>query len=97
VAGRGEPAAAASDRWLDDEGVREPRGSVHAWRIGTNQTLCGIPLRKAGLRRFPHVLWPDARWLADTTDERLALCHRCAAATGERRDRRPWKRWRPRP
>jgi len=92
-----DPAVAASDQWLDDEGVREPRGSVHAWRIGTNQTLCGIPLHKGGLRRFPHVLWLDARWLSDTTDQRMALCHRCAAAAGERRDRRLWTRWRPQP
>jgi hypothetical protein len=94
---RTEPAVAASDRWVDDDGVRAPGGSVHAWRPGTNQTLCGIPLHKAGLQRFPHVLWVDARWLADTTDERIVLCHRCSAAAGDRPGRRRWTRERPRP
>ncbi|MDS0134656.1 MULTISPECIES: hypothetical protein [unclassified Amycolatopsis] len=94
---RSEPAVAASSRWTDDDGVRAPGGSVHAWRPGTNQTRCGLPLHKAGLERFPHVLWIDARWLADTTDERMVLCHRCAAATGDRPGRRRWTRERPRP
>ncbi|MEV7040636.1 hypothetical protein [Amycolatopsis sp. NPDC051061] len=91
------PAVAASSRWTDEEGVREPGGFVHAWRCGTNQTLCGVPLHKAGLEWFPHVLWIDARWPADTTGERLVLCHRCAAAVGDRPERRRWTRHRPRP
>lgn len=35
---RSDPAVAASSRWTDDDGVREPGGSLHAWRPGTNQT-----------------------------------------------------------
>ncbi|UJW29706.1 hypothetical protein L3Q67_31320 [Saccharothrix sp. AJ9571] len=90
-------AVAASTQWIDAEGVREPGGDVHAWLRGTNQTLCGIPLHKARLARFPHVLWVDALWLADTTEERMSPCRRCTAAAGGRSDRQRWTRTNPRP
>jgi hypothetical protein len=48
VAGRRDPAVAASNQWLDDEGVREPRGSVHAW--GRDQSNSLRPL--VAQRRF---------------------------------------------
>jgi hypothetical protein len=94
---RADPAVAASAQWVDEEGIREPGGDVHAWHRGTNQTLCGLSLYRTGLSRFPHVLWIDARWLADTTDRLIVACHRCAGAVGGRRDERRWTRKDPRP
>ncbi|MFL6126953.1 hypothetical protein [Actinophytocola sp.] len=90
-----EPSVAASSEWTDEEGLRQPRGDVHAWLPGTNQTLCGLPLHRARLDRFQHVLWVDALWLADTTDSGIAICRRCAAAGG--RSTRRWSRVDPRP
>jgi hypothetical protein len=87
---------AASSEWPDEDGVRQPRGDVHAWQAGSNQTLCGIPLHRARLGRFQHVLWVDALWLADTTDHQIAICPRCGAAAGGR-SRRGWTRRGPRP
>jgi hypothetical protein len=89
------PAVAASSAWTDDEGVRLPRGDVHGWLPGTNQTLCGLPLHRARLDRFQHVLWVDAVWLAETGDQQMALCPGCAAAVG--RPPRRWQRTNPRP
>jgi len=91
------PATAGSSQWVDEDGVRQPGGDVHAWNPGTNQTLCGIPLHRARLARFPHVLWVDAEWLAETSDARIALCRRCSAAAGGRRPDRGWVRRNPRP
>ncbi|SDD11357.1 hypothetical protein SAMN05216174_107201 [Actinokineospora iranica] len=82
--------------WRDEDGVRQPGGDTHAWSPGRNEALCGVSLHRAGLDRFPHVSWADARWLADTTDRPLVLCARCVAAT-RGRDERPWSRVRPRP
>jgi hypothetical protein len=89
------PSVAASSAWTDEDGTRQPRGDVHAWQPGTNQTLCGVPLHRAGLDRFQHVLWVDAVWLEETTDQGIALCPRCAAATGRTTHR--WRRVNPRP
>ncbi|WP_433868847.1 hypothetical protein [Saccharopolyspora sp. CA-218241] len=91
-----EPAVAASSKWTDEDGVRQPCGDVHGWRPGTNQALCGVPLHRAGLARFPHVSWRDARWLAGTAGARLRLCPRCDAAAGGRRGS-GWTRRNPRP
>ncbi|SES21692.1 hypothetical protein SAMN05216188_126105 [Lentzea xinjiangensis] len=84
------PAVAASSTWRDDEGIRLPSGDVHAWWPGQNQTLCGVPLSRARLARFPHVLWIDAQWLDDTADTPvMELCRRCTAATRPKKKRSP--------
>ncbi|WP_245782972.1 hypothetical protein [Amycolatopsis sacchari] len=41
-----------------------------------------MPLHKARLAQFPHVLWVDA--LADTRDEGIVPCRRCTVAAGGR-------------
>ncbi|PWK83685.1 hypothetical protein C8D88_110141 [Lentzea atacamensis] len=83
------PAVAASSGWRDDEDIRMPSGDVHAWWPGQNQTLCGVPLSRARLDRFPHVLWIDALWINDTAGAPvMAMCRRCAAAARPRTQRR---------
>ncbi|MFC8193222.1 hypothetical protein ACFUMH_16325 [Cellulomonas sp. NPDC057328] len=82
---------AASSTWTDPDGVRMPAGEVHGWLEGTNQTVCGIPLSRASLARFPHVAWEDAQ--PDTgrhADEVRHVCTRCRGALRPRegRDRR---------
>jgi len=52
---------AATSSWRDPDGFRSPAGEVHAWLVGTNQTLCGrepapvaaraVPARRLGRRR----------------------------------------------
>jgi hypothetical protein len=82
-------SVAASSAYVDDEGVRQPAGDVHAWRPGQNQTVCGVPLSRARLDRFPHVPWADAVWVGQTgAGPVLALCRRCSAAMSPRRGRR---------
>jgi hypothetical protein len=89
---------AASSEWVDPDGVRMPGGEVHAWEPGTNQTLCGLPLARARLRRFAHVTWADVQpETGGHADEVRRVCPRCAAATGRRRDERPWSPTDPRP
>jgi hypothetical protein len=89
---------AASSQWVDPDGVRMPAGEVHAWEPGTNQTLCGLALSRSQLRRFPHVTWADVQPnTGRNADEVGRVCPRCAAATGRRRDSRPWSRTDPRP
>ncbi len=48
---------AASGQWTDEEEGRRrlPAGEVHAWEPGMNQTVCGLPLSRSQLIRFPHV------------------------------------------
>ncbi|MEU7479784.1 hypothetical protein AB0A63_27595 [Lentzea sp. NPDC042327] len=85
------PAVAASSNWRDEDGTRLPSGDVHAWWPGQNQTLCGVPLHRARLDRFSHVLWADAVWINDTGGEgtpAMAMCPRCTAATRPKRTRR---------
>lgn len=89
---------AASGSRLDEDGARLPAGEVHAWFAGTNQTVCGIPLRRAGLVRFAGVPWTDVRpESGGSADFVVERCPRCAAGMGERRDERPWRRTSPRP
>jgi hypothetical protein len=89
---------AASGQWVDPDGVRMPAGEVHAWEPGMNQTLCGLALSRSELRRFPHVTWADVQpGTGRDADEVQRVCPRCAAATGRRRDARPWSRTDPRP
>jgi len=91
-------AVAATGTWRDPDGIRMPAGEVHAWQQRTNQTLCGLSLHRSQLTRFPHVDWPDVQPAtgrhADMVD---AVCPRCAAAMGRRRDVRGWERINPRP
>ncbi|AVT28342.1 MULTISPECIES: hypothetical protein [unclassified Plantactinospora] len=89
---------AASGEWRDDDGVRQPGGEVHAWRPGQNQTVCGLALSRSALRRFPHVNFEYASTdVLTDSDQVRHVCPRCVAATGGRRDRRPWTRNSPRP
>jgi hypothetical protein len=91
------PAVAATGSWLDPDGFRTPADEVHAWLPGTNQTLCGLQLSRQGLRRFPHVEWADVQPATGRDADRVnAVCRRCAAATGRRRDELPWTRRDPR-
>ncbi len=92
-------AVAASGEWIDpDDGVRAPAGEVHGWEPGTNATRCGIPLARAGLRRFSHIAWADVQPESGRYADRVGwVCPRCAAAAGRRRAERPWKRTNPRP
>ncbi|MEU4689237.1 hypothetical protein [Actinoplanes sp. NPDC023714] len=90
-------SVAASSEFVDDDGVRQPAGEVHAWTPGLNQTLCGLALSRTRLRRFPHVKF-DFRGtdVITTEDEVKYICPRCVAATG-RRGERSWTRTAPRP
>lgn len=91
-------AVAASSRWTDPDGVRMPAGEVHAWERGTNGTVCGLPLSRSELQRFPHVDWSDVQPTTGRhADEVGRVCPRCAAGMGARRDERPWTRRNPRP
>lgn len=93
-----DAAVAASGRWTDPDGYRSPAGTVHAWLPGTNQTLCGVPLSRARLLRFPHIQWADVQPATGRDADRvLEVCPRCAAGMGRRRDERPWQRVNPRP
>jgi hypothetical protein len=89
----------ATGTWTDPDGFRAPAGEVHAWKPGTNQTLCGVPLAKARLDRFPHIDWLDAQPATGRDADRVtAVCPKCLAATGRRPDRhRRWTRVDPRP
>ncbi|HYO31673.1 MAG TPA: hypothetical protein VES21_02415 [Nocardioidaceae bacterium] len=89
-------AVAATDTWTDPDGIRMPAGLVHAWRHGTNQTLCGLALTRSRLARFPHVDWLDVQPAdGSSADQVSEVCRRCAAAMGARRDDKPWSRPRP--
>jgi hypothetical protein len=91
-------AVAASDTWRAPDGFRSPAGEVHAWLPGTNQTLCGLQLSRTGLKRLPHIDWVDAQPATGRDADRVtAVCRRCNAATGHRRDEKPWMRNDPRP
>jgi hypothetical protein len=91
-------AVAATDSWKDPDGYRMPAGVVHAWRPGTNQTLCGLSTSRSRLARFSHVEWADAQPATGRDADQVAeVCHRCAAAMGQRRDSRRWTRTDPRP
>ena len=94
-----DAAVAASGIWTDpDDRYRSPAGIVHAWLPGTNQTLCGVPLSKAGLMRFPHIQWADVQPATGRdADQVQEVCPRCAAGMGRRRDDKPWRRDNPRP
>jgi hypothetical protein len=90
-------AVAATGTWTDPDGYRMPSGVVHAWRQGTNQTLCRLQLSRAGLLRFPHVEWADVQPATGRDADRVVeVCARCAAGMGRRRDERPWSRSHPR-
>jgi hypothetical protein len=92
-------AVAATDRWVDpDDGIRYPAGEVHAWERGHNETVCGLSLSRSLLARFPHVPWEDVQPESGRHAEGVqAVCRRCRAAQGARRDERGWTRTNPRP
>ena len=91
-------AVAALGSWTDPDCFRTPADEVHAWQPGTNQTLCGLQLSRQGLRRFPHIEWADVQPATGRDADRVtSVCRRCAAATGRRRDEKPWIRRDPRP
>ncbi len=97
--GSASTRVAATGAWFDDEGpVRQrlPAGEVHGWEPGTNQTLCGLPLARAGLRGFSHVRWGDVQPASGgAADQVASVCARCAAAFGRPAPR--WTRTDPRP
>ncbi|HET7532501.1 MAG TPA: hypothetical protein VFJ83_05080 [Nocardioidaceae bacterium] len=91
-------SVAAARSWTDPDGFRTPAGEVHAWLVGTNQTLCGLSTKRSQLTCFPHVDWADVQPVSGRDADRVAdVCPRCAAAMGRRRDTRPWTRTNPRP
>jgi hypothetical protein len=93
----GTPRVAATGHWFDEDGTRLPAGEVHTWYPGQNQTLCGLPLSRAGLERFAGVSWadvmPESGGAADAVSR---VCRRCAAGSGRHRGRR-WTRTDARP
>ena len=93
-----DASVAATGGWTDPDGFRSPAGLVHAWLPGTNQTVCGVPLKKAGLLRFAHIQWVDVQPSVGRDADRVQeVCRRCAAGMGARRDSLPWTRVDPRP
>ncbi len=91
-------AVAATGTWTDPDGFRAPAGHVHAWLPGTNQTLCGQPIKKAGLSTFPHIDWEDVQPATGSDADRVReVCPQCLAAMGRRRDTKGWTRINPRP
>ncbi|WP_432514404.1 hypothetical protein [Kineococcus sp. SYSU DK001] len=90
---------AAARTWVpDDGGSRLPAGEAHAWQPGQNSTACGVPLRRAGLARFPHVEFSDLDPLTGGSGDRVAwICPRCQAAAGGPTRGRRWVRNDPRP
>jgi len=93
-----DAAVAATGSWTDPDGFRSPAGEVHAWKPGSNSSLCGLQLSRSRLERFPHIQWVDVQPATGRDADRVAeVCPRCAAATGRRRDERPWRRTDPRP
>jgi hypothetical protein len=92
-----DAAVAATGQWRDPDGFRSPAGEVHAWRQGTNSTLCGLQLSRSRLIRFAHVQWADVQPATGRDADRVVdVCPRCAAALGRRRDERSWTRDNPR-
>ena len=92
------PAVAATDSWQDPDGRWRPAGLVHAWRLGTNQTLCGLPISRSSLRRFPGTDWSDVQQATGGHDDEVReVCGRCSAHLGVRRDDKQWRRVDPRP
>lgn len=95
---------AAGGTWIPPEGSRLPAGEVHAWEPGKNQTVCGIPLHRAGLKRFSHVDFSDVDPLTGGSADAVRwICPKCVAATGGKRGHRGagqgrrWERTDPRP
>ena len=81
-------AVAASSLWVDQDGVRQPGGDVHAWEPGRNETRCGLALSRSRLHRFPHVPFDfNATDVVTAADPIGRICPRCLAAT-RRRPRR---------
>src|ERR1700710_1412439 len=92
-------AVAAAGQWIDpDDGIRYPAGEVPGGERGGNETVGGLALSKSGLTRFPHVTWADVQPESGRHAEEVqAVCRRCRAGLGHRRDDRGWTRTNPRP
>ena len=91
-------AVVATGEYPDLDGARGPAGEVHAWRPGTNQTVCGLALSRERLMRFPHVPWAEVQPATGSrADAVTSVCPRCAAGMGARRGEKRWKRVDPRP
>jgi hypothetical protein len=90
----GRATVAASGHWRDEDGVRLPSGSVHAWVPPANQTVCGLPLHRAGLERFSHIPWEDILPSTGGAADQVGwVCERCdAAVRGRRRNEPEWRR-----
>ena len=54
-------AAQCLERLAADPDGAPPRGEVHAWTPGANQTLRGLLLHGSRLDRYPHVEWADVQ------------------------------------
>lgn len=93
-------AVAASGEYVDQDGVRAPWGDMHGWQRGRNETLCGVSVKRAELRPFPHRLWADAIWTVESSGghERTGrLCPGCLAAVRRKKPRQsPGRRENPR-
>jgi hypothetical protein len=95
---RGTAAVAATDQWTDPDGIRRPAGEVHGWVPGRTETVCRLSLSRSRLIRFAHVSWDDVQPESGRhADAVLAVCRRCQAGLGRRRDDRGWRRTNPRP
>jgi hypothetical protein len=92
---------AATGEWRGDDGIRMPAGAVHGWLPGQNQTVCGLPLSRAGLRVFPHLPWDYRDTDVLGPSDRVAyVCEGCLAALRDRPRRgqhKGWTRRSPRP
>jgi hypothetical protein len=91
-------AVAATDQWIDPDGIRLPAGEVHGWTPGHNETVCGLSLSRSHLRRFPHVQWRDVQPESGGMADRVqSVCDRCRAGLEGRPRRTRWTRRDPRP
>ena len=91
-------AVAATGRWTDPDDGPVPRGRGARVERGRDETVCGLSLSRSRLDRFPHVRWADVQPESGRHAEEVqAVCRRCRAAQGARRDERGWTRTNPRP
>jgi hypothetical protein len=87
----------ASRQWTAPDGSRAPAGTVHAWVPSTNQTVCGLALKRERLWWFPHISWADVQPATGRHgDEVSEVCPKCAAGMGVRRGQKRWTRNEPR-
>ncbi len=95
---RRSASVAATGGGADPDGGPDlPAGEVHGWWHGQAETVCGLQLRRSGLRSFPALLWPDvdpdSGGSADLVQVVCARCRTALSTTG----RSGWRRTDPRP